>query len=333
MTPLIVAVCLTALPLVLNAAGPSAAEMALYQARRHGALARELIRVVNQNGEPVLGASVIGAMQTGEGMDDYSPIRGITNTNGEFVISGKCTNRLCCDIVKNGYYDTSFVLADIGYTRDVSNGKWQPYGERHDIVLKQVKNPIVQGRRFILQVIPKYDEWIGYDFKCADWVKPLGEGEFADVMLLFTKRINGNFDFAVKMELSFEHQPFAGAYVARKDVFSQFQSDYFASTNVVYKNLLAFEVDRAGKKRVWEQLDNESFLVFRTRTEVDENGCLTKAHYGRIDGLWKFHERNTMRLEGIFFNDIPNDLNLEDKFSYEEQRRREQQREETCSTK
>ena len=52
-----------------------------------------------------------------------------------------------------------------------------------------------------------------------------------------------------------------------------------------------------------------------------------------LDGLWKFHERNTMRLEGIFFNDIPNDLNLEDKFSYEEQRRREQQREETCSTK
>ena len=315
------------LPIAVSGAD-FASQKDIHEARRFGASIMELLRVIDQDGEPVVGASVIGAMQTGESMEDYSPIRGTTNTNGEFVIIGKCTNRLCCDIVKNGYYDTGFGLADIGYTRDVSDGKWQPYGERHDIVIKRVKNPIVQGRRFLLQTIPKYDEWIGYDFKFADWVKPIGEGEFADAMIIFTKRISSNFNFTVKMELSFEHQPFAGAYIARKDVFSQFQSDYAASTNTVYENHLVFEVERMGKKRKWEELDNDSYLVFRTRTEVDENGRLKVAHYGRIDGLWKFHELDTMRIKGIFFNAIKNDLNLEDKFSYEEQKRREKQREE-----
>ena len=47
-----------ALPIALVAAGPSVEEMALYNAREHGALARECLRVVDQDGLPVAGARV-----------------------------------------------------------------------------------------------------------------------------------------------------------------------------------------------------------------------------------------------------------------------------------
>lgn len=37
-------------PLILNAVGPSAEEMALYKARKNGAQAKECLRVVDQDG-------------------------------------------------------------------------------------------------------------------------------------------------------------------------------------------------------------------------------------------------------------------------------------------
>ena len=44
------------LALILNAAGSSAEEMALYKAREHGTLARERLYIVDQDGIPVAGA-------------------------------------------------------------------------------------------------------------------------------------------------------------------------------------------------------------------------------------------------------------------------------------
>ena len=59
---MVLAMCF-ALSLVLEAVGPSAEEMALYNAREHGALARECLRVVDQDGFPVADAKVWGGLQ------------------------------------------------------------------------------------------------------------------------------------------------------------------------------------------------------------------------------------------------------------------------------
>ena len=65
------------LPLVLNAAGPNAEEMALYRARRYGAQVRECLRIVDQNGIPVVGARVWGGLQHWDGYGDFTPITGM----------------------------------------------------------------------------------------------------------------------------------------------------------------------------------------------------------------------------------------------------------------
>ena len=96
---LAVSLCL-ATPLLLMASGPSAEEMALLKARRYGAEAKECLRVVDQDGAPVAGATMRGALQTGGGRKDFIPIRGVTDTNGEFVIQGKCTEIIRCSITK-----------------------------------------------------------------------------------------------------------------------------------------------------------------------------------------------------------------------------------------
>ena len=118
----IVALCL-AFPIVLNASGPSAEELALAKARRYGAQAKECLRVVDQDGMPVADARIWGGLQTGEGYNDFIPIQGNTNTNGEYVIQGRCTNIIRCDITKEGYYDSEFSLSNYGYRHTFGEGK------------------------------------------------------------------------------------------------------------------------------------------------------------------------------------------------------------------
>ena len=89
-----------------------AQDLALYRAREFGAQAKECLRVVDQDGSPVAEAKVWGGLQTGGHLNDSIAINGFTDTNGEYVVEGKCTNRIRCSITKTGYYKSEFVLAD-----------------------------------------------------------------------------------------------------------------------------------------------------------------------------------------------------------------------------
>ena len=317
------------LSLMSIASSPGVDEMALYKARRYGAEARECLRVIDQDGMPVADARVWGGLQTGDGYKDFIPIRGNTNTNGEYVVQGKCTNRITCQIIKDGYYDSVLELVDYGNRHSLRDGKWQPYGKTTEVVMKKIVNPVAVGIRYVDQKIPAFGQWLGYDLEIADWMSPWGKGKQSDVMIRFTSREVGPLDFGYKMELSFAQYPFAGVIRYKKDTFSRFPYVYNAATNDVYKSVIVFEVDRAGaKKRIWDQLDNDEYLIFRTRTKVNKKGEFISAHYGRIDGEWKFYELHGMWIRGVYFNGTPNDTNLEDKYSYEDAMKRKQQREE-----
>ena len=316
------------LPFMTIATSPSAEEIALYKARQYGAQAKECLRIIDQDGAPVVGAKIWGGIQTGGGYKDFIPIQGSTNTNGEYIIQGKCTDRITCEITKDGYYDSLFLLSDYGYTHNLDNGKWQPYGNWTDVVMKKILKPVAVGVRYVDQKIPTFGQWLGYDLETVDWMPPWGKGKQADVMIRFELREVGSFDFGYKMELSFAHNPLAGVIRCKKEPFSRFPCAYNAPTNDVYNSIITFEVDRTGaKKRIWNQLENDEYLIFRTRTKVDENGALLAAYYGRIDGEWKFHELHRMWIRGVYFNATPNDTNLEDKYSFEDVMQRKRQRE------
>lgn len=316
------------------AVAQSEEEMALYRARTKGAKAKECLRIINQDGMPVEGADIFGGLQTGGGRNDFTLFRGMTDTNGEYVIQGKCTNRIRCDITKVGYYDSEFLSTSYGFTHTVSNGMWQPYGRKTELVLKKIINPSVSGTRYINRNIPAYGQWMGYDLKEADWVPPLGNGKLPDVMIRFMSREVGALDFGYKMELSFAHFPFAGVIRKKKDITSRFPCVYAAKTNDMYKSGIVFEVDRTGsQKRIWDELNNDEYLIFRTRTTINERGELVSAHYGRIDGEWRFDQLHEMWIRGVYFNDVPNNTNLEDKYSFEDEMLRIRQREEDSSYK
>jgi len=296
-----------------------AQDVSLCDARAHGALAKECLRVVDQDGLPVAGAKVWGGLQTGGNLNDFTPISGMTDTNGEYVILGKCTNRIRCDIIKDGYYRSEFLLPNYGYNHTVKKGKWQPFGSVTVIVLRQIKGlgklvvPEGTGSNVGRWNVPVWDRWIGFDLEKFDWTPPYGKGGNNDMQIRFVADIeNVYFNFKIAMNVCFTNNPFAGAYVCKKNSGSDFTWSECADTNKVFTTEFNYVCERRPDgRRTKDILPEDSYMVFRTRTKVDGEGRLVSAHYGVISGAW-FFGSETMRIGDACFNSTVNDIMIED---------------------
>ena len=117
------------------------------------------------------------------------------------------------------------------------------------------------------------------------------------------------------LEMTFTNNPYGGAYVLKKDKWSDFQSCYTADTNNLYSiNDFKCEISRT-REEIFKR-DNfpeDAYIVFRTRTAVDRAGNLVSAHYGKIYGDWSYPRM--IKFGGTLFNSKPNDPNLEDEES------------------
>ncbi len=296
----------------------------LYKALTYGAKVKEVLRVVDQDGVPVVGAIVWGGFQTGDGLNDFTPIDGVTDTNGVYVIEGKCTRGLRCRVTYDGYYKSVFELTDYGNSSKPVNGTWLPYGTWHTLVLNQIIDPQPLKYHNSLErfKIPVYDRWIGFDFEKYDFVSPYGGGTINDVLLRFKRNKTSRYDHHMTMDVSFTNNPYAGAYEMKKTKMSELESVYRADTNALYRPFFTYQFDRwPGTGDVYaKRLASDEYLVFRTRTKVDEEGRLVSAHYGKIYGEWKFVEADGMSMQMFVFNPTPNDTNLEDLHTVERSR-------------
>ena len=311
----IILVIFFAFPMVLDSSSLCIGTMASYKARLYGAQAKESLRVIDQNGRPVASARVFGGLQTGDGYNDFVPIRGMTDTNGEYVIQGRCTNRIRCDITKTGYYASEFLVKNYRDTHRVENGKWYPYGCRRTIVLKQILNPQPMVCRNALNsiAIPKHNVWLGFDFEQYDFVAPYGNGKSDDVLLRFDLDRPSQDEYYMTMHVSFTNQPYAGAYKLKTDMGSELKIAYEANTNGCFNQDMVYRFQRGkNSSPVYDMLQDDEYLVFRTRTRVDKDGNLISAHYGAICGEWNFAGPSGFRIDKFIFNPRPNDVNLED---------------------
>ena len=272
-------------------------------------------KIVDDEGVPVPNVKCRGWIRRfdlNEGGFAYSLL---SDTNGVVTIAGKCSVSFTAFFTKGGFYMSRLEpsLDADGTGSAIRDGRWQPYGEMRTVVLKRIKNPIEIGRpgRFSIP-IPAYDKWIGFDLQRRQWVSPYGNGEFSDVLLNFGKTsAHRQFDFRTTMKVSFTNNTYAGCYQLKKDEFSDMKTVYRADSNANFNVELNYVHERRpGVPRADNRLEKDSYLVFRTRTKVDEDGKLVSAHYGMIRGGWAFFD--SMISGGFIFNPTPNDTNLED---------------------
>ena len=312
---IIVAYCF----MIVFALYASAQDLALYRARQYGALAMECLRVVDPAGLPVAGAKVWGGLQTGGNLGDFTPISGVTDTNGEYVIQGRCTNRIRCDMTEDGYYRSEFLVTNYGYTHTVKDGKWRPFGHVTIITLRPITGlwklmvPSGDVNNVGRWCIPVWDCWVGFDLQKFDWMPPYGNGVNNDMQVRFKANIkNQYFDFKIAMDVCFTNSPFAGAYVCTKNRGSDLTWSECADTNQIFSTEFNYVCERRPDgRRIKKTLSENSYMVFRTRTKVDDDGNLMSAHYGVISGEWMFGSE-TMRFGDACFNSTANDTLIED---------------------
>ena len=113
-----------------------------YEQSINGAMAKVVFRIVDQDGEAVAGAKIWGGFSANR-IRDSVLVDGTTNADGEFEVQGKCNEFLRVDVTKDGYYHTEVRINFLLYKSEpvIVDGKWQPYGEVREVVLKQIKRP------------------------------------------------------------------------------------------------------------------------------------------------------------------------------------------------
>ena len=296
-----------------------AMESAMEDAIRHGAMAKICYRIIDDEGCPVSNAVAHVWFSSYARHQDDADWLVTTDTNGMFTVEHRTNESLDCGFDKDGYYHSSdqILFRD---RKDVSvkvkDGKWQPYGETRTVVLKKIKNPWgvteLTGDR-CHRVIPVFEQWLPFDMEVSDWLAPYGSGVYNDVLLRFQKKVveGENKGFAFSMDACFTNNPYAGVYYDSIDESSDLKTAYFADTNASYCTDYRFRIDTIGKRSVEKiGLKADSYLVFRTRTRVDEKGNLIGAHYGKYCRSWR-SDCKEMHFGGGCFNPVENDSNIE----------------------
>ena len=292
------------------------------QAIRNGALGKYTYRVVDDEGNVVPNARAHVWFKSYGRPQDKADWIVETDTNGMFTVEHRFNEKFSVGIDKEGYYHSRDEINYLTMSElPVKDGKWQPYGKERTVTLKRIRNPQQMNGSacYVDFKIPAYDDWLGFDFDRNQFVAPHGQGVFSDVLLRFTREVKSRNDYHMSMEVSFTNQMYAGAYVLKQDLQSEMRSVYHAETNAMYVQSFSYVYDRAAKKGVrQDKLEEDEYLVFRTRTIVDDRGRLVSARYGKIYGPWYYVGPRGMSIHGVYFNPTPNNVNLEDYHTVED---------------
>lgn len=294
-------------PMLLGGASP------LTDAYRDGAMSRVVYRVVDDRGTAVSNATARICYKSYGRPQDNAEWETCTDRDGKFVAEHRTNERLKVFVRKDGHYGARDEISYFDMKRNsVSDGKWLPYGDTKTLVLKRILNPTEMNSSAGLDYhkYPPFGKWAGFDLQRRSWTPPWGEGCHPDMLVRFEWQNTEN-GYHRTMKVSFTNNPFAGVYQLKADDSSEMDSVYCADTNATYLSSLLFTVDRDANGFRRHDLEEDQYLVFRTRTATNETGRLVSAHYGKIYGNWRFGERGGMAIQRIEFNPTPNDTNLE----------------------
>lgn len=278
-------------------------------ASRLGAQGKVTFHVVDTDGNSVAGAEIWA------GFFGSPAVKGVTDENGLFSSEGKTLNgaSVSYNINKTGFYPTRafYQLGKSGY-RCLENGRWIPWNPTLRITLKNIRKPIPMYHKRVSLPVPILSQPVGFDFEVGDWVAPYGNGSFSDMRLTYTGMTGEGtwrrYDFSINFS-----GPLDGAYLTQKDEYCSFMSEYEARLDSSYLRQFQYAYERTSDKIIQNsKLGEGEIMVFRVRTEADQQGQIVNARYGKIYGPFKFAQGPKKLVEFIYyFNPQPNDRNLE----------------------
>ena len=264
-------------------------------------------RVTDEGGSPIPNANVYAGYYVppplGRG-EAGSRKEGVTDTNGLVTLSARSGPSVGFGADKVGYYSTSGLSHQWDWKSKI-DGKWQPWNQTLDIVLKRIIKPIPMYAKRIDAEPPDNGKPVGYDLMVGDWVGPYGKGINTDI--IFTREYNRKSlqDYDYRLTVSFPKvgdgiQQFSAS--SKNMEGSALRSPHQAPTNGYQPQIVKLNVSHPGQKLVFDYDENRIY-IFRVRTATNDLGNVVSTHYGKIYG-------DFMQFK-YYLNPTPNDRNLE----------------------
>lgn len=260
----IVWVCVTVMPSTVQALG----------------LAKIKVIVIDESGSPIDGAHLNIRFSSGSGT-----IKGYTDEQGVFETKAMSNDGVILgDITKNGYYESG--IAHSFYVTRF--GIWQPFGKELIVVMRPIINPVPMYAIDKAMKFPAFGSEVGFDLMKADWVIPHGQGTHPDFIFKVERRYDNTDNYDVVMNLTFSN-PFDGIQVVLDDgggdfnVGSNFRLPRMAP-EAGYQPKLQRRLTGGSYGSYQDGFNDSKNFIFRVRSEVDEDGKLKRAMYGKISG-------------------------------------------------
>ena len=278
------------------------------------ALADVRLHVCDDSGKPVAGATVTAAFYIGN--TKTTGLTKDTDANGIVEAKYPCNGEFKVWVRKDGYYDTllkTTAFMTVTEKEATKTRKWSNGTVDIPVVLKKRRNParlIFKGGAFQELKYPATNVVMGLDLQKFDWCPPYGKGEYDDLQIKYDfwrsptdwLKVYSHLDVTMTNCLD-------GVYLAPTDDYSKMNRCYGADTNAVYCKHLEFVYDRRdGKVARSIEMPRNKYIVFRTRTKVNEKGELVSANYGLIFEKSEYGVKLNMRTA---LNPEVNDKNLE----------------------
>ena len=243
------------------------------------------LHVVDDEGQPVEKAKVDMGFLLGQG---GNAVDGLTDSKGYF------------EATENGIFGVKIFVEKVGYYES----KYRTgYGDQElTLLFREKKNPIAMYAKKIKILAPIYDKEFGYDLVKGDYVKPYGKGEVSDFIfrVQYDEKDFWHSDYHLSVKFSNPNDGLVPFFIEHSE--SEYKSDYF-TPETGYKNEWEFKrISRKGKADD-TNLNKKRNYYLRVRTEVNEDGAVESAYYGKIYG----------EFPGImhYLNPEPNDRNIE----------------------
>ena len=262
---------------------------------------RVTLKVVDDVDNPVVGAkAVVGYHFTNQ-------IVGLTDTNGIFTASHRDkSSGLGFLVTKDGYYQTRQEYEMGFFPEQYNEAKWNP---TKTIILRKYGNPIPMYAKRQEMKFPKLDESVGFDMMAGDWVTPYGKGFHTDMLFKAHREIKNDREYTADLTITFPKNG-DGIIVAPSESVdgSEFKTSRTASTNGYQPELVLNFSNSKHPESVFGHF-------IRVRTELDQNGNVKSALYGKIPGDFRFYAGTIAPTSGMGFdyylNPTPNDRNVE----------------------
>jgi hypothetical protein len=259
------------------------------------------LKVVDETGQPVAGATAI------VDYNEEDQMTGLTDTNGIFIASHTDKSfGLAFLASKEGYYSFRQNY-DMGFDYQYNFAKWNP---TQIIILRKIGNPIPMYAKQAHAKFQQEDKPMGFDLEAGDWVTPLGKGFHTDIIFnLLHRQITGRLEYDCYLTVTFPNKG-DGIAVApsEPDTGSEFRTSRTAAES-------SYEPELDLHYSNTNQPPGVFGYFIRVHTELDQDGNVKSALYGKIDGNFRFYAGTIKPTSGMGFtyylNPTPNDKNVE----------------------